>query len=183
MEQSVVKHSAGKRSRWLGITAEANLLVTTAGDLARSNRMDDAMSLVSLPAARTGFAQQADAQTQIDKQMKRLSLPIHLTTTTSATPTCRTSSTSGCVAALEADLSRAFCNTRRSKGRGTGCDTVSPRQQRQGRGVLPRRNDPGDAAPGEQAHPASPVTIYYAFKQSETEGDYRDIVHRLGDLS
>ena len=34
----------------------------------------------------------------------------------------------------------------------------------------------------EQAHPAFPVTIYYAFKQSESEGDARHRQHRLGDL-
>ena len=34
----------------------------------------------------------------------------------------------------------------------------------------------------EQAHPAFPVTIYYAFKQSESDGDDRHRQHRLGDL-
>ena len=33
----------------------------------------------------------------------------------------------------------------------------------------------------EQAHPAFPVTIYYAFKQSETESEGRQ--HRLGNVS
>ena len=42
-------------------------------------------------------------------------------------------------------------------------------QQGEGREVLPRRHDVGDAAPNaDQAHLAFPVTIYYAFKQSET---------------
>ena len=35
----------------------------------------------------------------------------------------------------------------------------------------------------EQAHPAFPVTIYYAFKQSESEGDDGYGQHRLGDVS
>ena len=35
----------------------------------------------------------------------------------------------------------------------------------------------------EQAHPAFPVTIYYAFKQSETEGEERHRQHGLGDIS
>ena len=34
----------------------------------------------------------------------------------------------------------------------------------------------------EQAHPAFPVTIYYAFKQSESDGDRGHRQHRLGDL-
>ena len=34
----------------------------------------------------------------------------------------------------------------------------------------------------EQAHPGFPVTIYYAFKQSETKGDTRYFQHRLGNL-
>ena len=35
----------------------------------------------------------------------------------------------------------------------------------------------------EQSHPAFPVTIYYAFKQSETEEGWIRTSHRLGDLS
>ena len=35
----------------------------------------------------------------------------------------------------------------------------------------------------EQAHPAFPVTIYYAFKQSESDERRRHRQHRLGDLS
>ena len=34
----------------------------------------------------------------------------------------------------------------------------------------------------EQAHPAFPVTIYYAFKQSESESDGGHRQHWLGDL-
>ena len=34
----------------------------------------------------------------------------------------------------------------------------------------------------EQAHPAFPVTIYYAFKQSENDERCRHRQHRLGDL-
>ena len=34
----------------------------------------------------------------------------------------------------------------------------------------------------EQAHPAFPVTIYYAFKQSETDECRRNDQHRLGDV-
>ena len=34
----------------------------------------------------------------------------------------------------------------------------------------------------EQAHPAFPVTIYYAFKQSESDSDDGHRQHRLGDL-
>ena len=33
----------------------------------------------------------------------------------------------------------------------------------------------------EQAHPAFPVTIYYAFKQSETESE-RHGQYRMGDV-
>ena len=35
----------------------------------------------------------------------------------------------------------------------------------------------------EQAHPAFPVTIYYAFKQSETDSDGGHVQHRLGYIS
>ena len=35
----------------------------------------------------------------------------------------------------------------------------------------------------EQAHPSFPVTIYYAFKQSERKGDTGTCQHWLGDLS
>ena len=34
----------------------------------------------------------------------------------------------------------------------------------------------------EQTHPGFPVTIYYAFKQSEKKGDDWHFQHRLGDL-
>ena len=34
----------------------------------------------------------------------------------------------------------------------------------------------------EQTHPGFPVTIYYAFKQSETKGGHRNFQHRLGDF-
>ena len=34
-----------------------------------------------------------------------------------------------------------------------------------------------------QAHPAFPVTIYYAFKQSETEDAEGTIMHWLGNFS
>ncbi len=33
-----------------------------------------------------------------------------------------------------------------------------------------------------QAHPAAPITIYYAFKQSDTENEGHE-QHRLGNLS
>ena len=35
----------------------------------------------------------------------------------------------------------------------------------------------------DQAHPTFPVTIYYAFKQSESTGRRRTRQHRLGDFS
>ena len=35
----------------------------------------------------------------------------------------------------------------------------------------------------DQAHPTFPVTIYYAFKQSESRGDGRTRQYRLGDFS
>ena len=52
---------------------------------------------------------------------------------------------------------------------------LPPRRQAGSRGeVLPRRHDAGhEAVSSEQAHPASPVTIYYAFKQSETKREIR----------
>jgi putative DNA methylase len=40
-----------------------------------------------------------------------------------------------------------------------------------GRGFLPRRHDQAMHRLAEQSHPAFPVTIYYAFKQSETEAE------------
>ena len=35
----------------------------------------------------------------------------------------------------------------------------------------------------EQSHNALPVTIYYAFKQSENKGERRQVQYRLGNLS
>ena len=48
--------------------------------------------------------------------------------------------------------------------------------------ILPRRHDAGDAPSCRAGAPAFPVTIYYAFKQSETDGDRRHCQHRLGDI-
>ena len=48
--------------------------------------------------------------------------------------------------------------------------------------VLPRRHDAGDAQPRHASSPGRPITIYYAFKQSETESEGTN-QHRLGNLS
>ena len=47
-----------------------------------------------------------------------------------------------------------------------------------------RRHDAGPAAgSSEQAHPGFPVTIYYAFKQSELKGDTGIASTGWGDVS
>ena len=55
------------------------------------------------------------------------------------------------------------------QGRGTGGNAISPREQEEGRDLLPRRYDAGHAAASPDKPPGLPVTIYYAFKQTESE--------------
>ena len=60
----------------------------------------------------------------------------------------------------------------RAEGRRTGGYSVPPREQGRGGDIFPRRYDPSTAPTRQkQAHPGFPVTIYYAFKQSEKKGD------------
>ena len=68
--------------------------------------------------------------------------------------------------------SQSLRHPRRTEDRRTGRYTLPPRQQRKGGNILSGRDD-GSAMRrlAEQAHPGYPVTIYYAFKQSETKGD------------
>jgi len=46
--------------------------------------------------------------------------------------------------------------------------------------AFPRRYDEGNAPPRRAGAPAFPVTIYYAFKQSETESDEEGGTPALG---
>ena len=97
--------------------------------------------------------------------------PIRPTTTTSATPTSLTFSTSGCAA-----LSVQSFPTSSPR-------SPSPRPKnwsllRTGMGARARRRPSSSTGwerrcsrLAEQAHPGFPVTIYYAFKQSEKKGD------------
>ncbi len=94
----------------------------------------------------------------------------HPTTTTSATQTCLTSSTSGCEALCEAIYPWPVCHGGSAQSRGTGCHALPTRRASR---KLPKRSffDGMTQAMQEswlsRAHPAFPVTIYYAFKQSE----------------
>ena len=91
------------------------------------------------------------------------------TTTTLATPTFRLLLRLASPLA-QARLSRPLRDARCAEGRGIGCDTVPPRRQREGRVVLPRWHEQAMHRLAEQRI-RFPVTIYYAFKQSEGEGD------------
>ena len=83
-----------------------------------------------------------------------------------------------CLAAsiAQANIPRSTSPLCNAKSRGIGSDLVPPRRQRAGRDFLPGRDDAGDGikSPSNPIRPC-PVTIYYAFKQSETsdegEGD------------
>ena len=72
---------------------------------------------------------------------------------------------------LQAGLSRPLRHARRAQGRGAGRHAVSPRQQGEGETFFLDGMTQAMHRLAEQAHPAFPVTIYYAFKQSESDGD------------
>ena len=109
--------------------------------------------------------------------------PIRRTTTTLATLICPTSSTSGCVDRLRSvfpDLLRHDCG---AKGRRTGCDAVPSWQQREGRGVLPRRHDAGDAQPRRAGAPGRSDHNLLRLQAVRNRERGRHIINRLGDLS
>ena len=55
-----------------------------------------------------------------------------------------------------ASLPRPLRHSRRAQGRGTGRNALPPRQQGEGRGLLPRRHDAGDAPPRRAGAPGLP---------------------------
>ena len=111
------------------------------------------------------------------------SRPIRRTTTTSVTPICLISSTFGCADPLRPIFPELFATARCSEGRGVGRDAIPPRWQGESRGVLPDGMTQAMHRLAEQAHPAFPVTIYYAFKQAETDDEEGSVQHRLGNVS
>ena len=100
--------------------------------------------------------------------INKLSPPTRHTTTTLATPTCRTSSTSGCVASLRSVFPDFFATLAVPKAEELVADSLSPWQQGEGRGFFLNGMTLAMQRLAE-AHPAFPVTIYYAFKQSESK--------------
>ena len=99
--------------------------------------------------------------TQTTPQTAGSSRLIRRITTTSGTPTCLTSSTSG-FAARCGQCSRSLRHGRRPQGRGIGRDAVPTRRQGEGRGVLPRGDDSGDASAGRAS--ASGVSRHHLLR-------------------
>ena len=90
--------SRGRRFRWSGTSRRRIRSATSAGNFGISYRHGSRSALTVVPPAASGCAMQADAADADVSARTRSSPPIRPTTTTSATPTCRTSSTSGCAA-------------------------------------------------------------------------------------
>ena len=136
------------------------------------------------PAWMLALAESAPKSMQLVSRLssgKKSSPPTRPTTTTSATPTSRTSSTSGCAARCGSIFPDLFATLAVPKAEELVA-TPYRHEQGKGRDFFPRRHDGRDAPPRRASAPRLPVTIYYAFKQSETKGDGH-WQHRLGDLS
>ena len=90
-----------------------------------------------------------------------------------------------CLAApvAEARLSRPLRHARGAQGRGTGRYAVSPRQQGEGRSVLPRRHDAGDAPPRRAGAPGLSGHHLLCLQAGRERQRRRHRQHRLGDLS
>ena len=95
--------------------------------------------------------------------------PTHRTTTISATPTCRTSFTSGCVVHYGQVFPQLLSTIAVPKAE----ELVATPYRHGGKEKAEKFFLDGMTQAmhrlAEQAHPAAPITIYYAFKQSETE--------------
>ena len=130
-----------------------------------------ARSLEHLPASAAALvepARRAAAAAAMSRPL--VSRPTRRTTTTSATRTSRTSSTSGSVVRFEASIP-TLQHALVAKGPGAGRDAVSfEGDKAEGAGVLRGRawaqRSSGCAM---RQHPRLPVTVYYAFKQAESE--------------
>jgi putative DNA methylase len=71
---------------------------------------------------------------------------------------------------LRSVFPESFRHAGGAQGRRTGGNALPPRQQAKGRDLLPLWHDAGHAPARRTGAPAFPVTIYYAFKQAESDG-------------
>ena len=124
-----------------------------------------------LPAASQGSAHQADAAAASHLAPTRWSPPIRPTTTTLATPTCRTSSMSGCAARCRPVFPDLFATLAVPKAEELVATPYRHGSKEKAETFFLDGMTQAMHRLAEQAHPAFPVTIYYAFKQSESDGD------------
>ena len=81
-----------------------------------------------------------------------------------------------------ARLPRPLRHARRAQGRGTGRHALSPRQQGEGRSLLPRRHDASHAPPGRAGAPGLPGHHLLRLQAGRERRRRRHRQHRLGDL-
>ena len=115
-----------------------------------------------------GLAIQANAATNIISQQNFS--PIRPTTTTSVMLTFRTSSTSGCAFA-EAIFPDLFATLAVPKAEELVATPYRHGSKQKAEAFFLDGMTQAMHRLAEQAHPAFPVTIYYAFKQSESDHD------------
>ena len=148
--------------------AEANAFSESGGSL-ETVFGKIAQVLEFLPSV-GGKASQLNA-TAISGLSPESSLPIPHTTTTSATRTCRTSSMFGCGGVFRPSIPiySARCWFPRQRNWSQRLTAMEARARREAfflNGMTQAMH-----AMAEHAHPGYPVTIYYAFKQSERGDD------------
>ena len=108
---------------------------------------------------------------------------IHPTTTTLAMLTCQISSMSGCVARCGQFSRSCFATIAVPKAEELVATPYRHGSKEKAEEFFLDGMTQAMHSLAEQAHPAVPVTIYYAFKQSETEDDAGTVIDRLGNIS
>ena len=106
-----------------------------------------------------------------------------LTTTTSVTRICRTSFTCGFAARCKPVFPDLFATLAVPKAEELVATPYRHGSKEKAEAFFLDGMTQAMHRLAEQAHPAFPVTIYYAFKQSESDGDRWHREHWLGDLS
>ena len=134
-------------------------------------------------AIRQAVAHQDDAQIISSSAEAGLFQLIHLTTTISAMPTCRTSSTSGCGARSVRSIRTCFATIAVPKAEELVATPYRHGTKQKAEKFFLDGMTQAMHNLAVQAHPAAPITIYYAFKQSETESEEGTSSHWLGNLS
>ena len=124
-----------------------------------------------------------DAQAASPQQRQVWCRQTRLTTTTLATPTCRTSSTSGCADRLKPVFPDLFATLAVPKAEELVATPYRHGSKEKAETFFLDGMTQAMRRLAEQAHPAFPVTIYYAFKQAESEDADGHRQHRLGDFS